>query len=363
MSNRRGGALLDYLERIRSMRAWLPCVFLTIALATLASSGPLIGQPVLGDVDWVKPRALRAGDVIQFVAPAGPVDRESVEKAVVVLEKMGFRVKLPQSLFRKDDYLAGSDDERATELNAALHDPSVRAIFPVRGGYGLSRILDRIDYAALRKDPKILIGYSDLTALHLAIARKARVITFHSPMPQSSLYRSDGDHAYAASQFWRTVLADRYRGEPGFTIDLPDGQPKPERLVGGKVTGRLIGGNLTLLCATLGTPFGLEARGKILFLEDTGEAPYRVDRLFAQLRLAGVLDEAAGIIVGSFDKTDARAVERIVRNYLGGLKKPVIVHFPVGHTAWNATLPEGALAELDADAPLVRLLENPVVVK
>jgi muramoyltetrapeptide carboxypeptidase len=248
-------------------------------------------------------------------------------------------------------------------LNTAIRDPNVKAIFPCRGGYGLSRILDRIDYAAFRKNPKVLIGFSDLTALHLAIARKARVITFHAPMPQASLWRDDGDYAYAAQGLWRAVLADRYRGETGYVIDLPAGQTPPERLVGGTVRGRLVGGNLSLIAATLGTPYAIDAKGKILFLEDTGEAPYRVDRLFAQLRLAGVLDDAVGVIVGTFDKTDAREVAKVVRDYCAGLKKPVLSNFPVGHTVWNTTLPEGALAELNADLAQVRVLENPVVLK
>jgi muramoyltetrapeptide carboxypeptidase len=162
---------------------------------------------------------------------------------------------------------------------------------------------------------------------------------------------------------WRAVLAAKYKGETGYTIELLKDQPKPQRLVGGKATGRLVGGNLTLICATLGTPYAIDAKDKLLFLEDTGEAPYRVDRLFSQLRLAGILDEAAGVIVGTFDKTDAVEVAKVVRQYCAKLKKPVIVNFPVGHTALIATLPHGALAELNADVPQVRIVENPVLLK
>jgi muramoyltetrapeptide carboxypeptidase len=312
--------------------------------------------------DWIKAPALRPGDTIMLVAPAGPPNRERVQKCVQRLEAMGFKVALPPKLFRRQGYLAGTDDERAAELNAAIHDPLVRAIFPCRGGYGLSRILDRIDYAALRKDPKVLIGFSDLTALHLAVAAKAKLITFHSPMAEFTLWRDEGDYAFAAGSFWRAVLAARYRRgqRPGFVIDLPGGQPAPQRLTGGTATGRLVGGNLSLICATLGTPYAIDAKGKLLFLEDTGEAPYRVDRMLAQLRLAGVLREAAGIIVGSFDRTDAAEVDRIFREYCAKLKKPVVRGFPVGHSIWNATLPHGALAELDADLGQLRLLEDPV---
>jgi muramoyltetrapeptide carboxypeptidase len=312
---------------------------------------------------WLKPPALRPGDTIMFVAPAGPPDRERVLGYARQLEQNGVRVVIPPGLFRRDRYLAGSDDERAAELNAGLRDPRVRAIFPCRGGYGLTRILDRLDYRALRRDPRIITGYSDLTALHLAVARQARVITFHSPMPESSLCRADGVHAFAAQSFWRTLLADGYeRGRTGYTIDLPTGGPRPVRLVGGKARGRLVGGNLSLVCATLGTPYGLEARGKILLLEDTGEAPYRVDRMLSQLRLAGILDAVAGVVLGDFSKTDHPAVDQVLRDYFGRLRVPVLMNFPVGHLTANVTLPHGALVELDADGSAFRVLEDPVAI-
>jgi len=310
---------------------------------------------------WVKPPALRPGDTVMLVAPAGPADKERVLQFVRLLEKKGFRVVVPKDLFRRDRYLAGSDDERAAELNAAIRDPKVRAIFPCRGGYGLTRILDRIDYAALRKDPKIITVFSDLTALHLAVARKARVITFHSPMPEFDLRHEEGDYAYAARSFWRTLLASAYgKGEAGYAVEFPADGPKPVKLVGGKARGRLVGGNLTLICATLGTPYALEPKGNVLLLEDTGEAPYRVDRMLSQLRLAGVLDAVAGVVVGDFSKTDVKETDRVLREYLGKLKVPVVLNFPAGHTAKNATLPHGALVELDADAGSLRVVENPV---
>jgi muramoyltetrapeptide carboxypeptidase len=334
-----------------------------LAAAVLPASSVAGNQKGQTDEQWIKPPALRAGDTVMFVAPAGPPDKERVEKARLAIEKMGLRVVVPKDLIRSDGFLAGSDEVRAAELNAAIHDPKVKAIFAVRGGYGLTRILDRVDYSALRKDPKIILGFSDLTAMHLAVARHARVITFHGPMPQASLWRDDGDYGYSASVLWRTLLADRYKDQSGFVIDLPRGKHQPQKLVGGKATGRLIGGNLTLICATLGTPYAIEAKDKILFLEDTGEAPYRVDRMFSQLRLAGILNDVAGLIVGTFDNTNEAEVAKIVRQYCAGLKKPVIVDFPIGHTALNATLPVGALAELNVDKLEVRLLENPVALK
>ena len=308
---------------------------------------------------WKKAQALHKGDVIRFVAPAGPADRDRVESCRKRIEALGFQVEIPTDLFRHDRYLGGTDNERANELNAAIRDPRVRAIFPVTGGYGLMRILDRIDYQALKNDPKIVTGYSDLTALHLAIAGHSGVITFHSPMPQSALFRDDEAHAYAWTSFWKMIQGEGFVGD-GRDIELPKDRPAPERVVGGRARGRLVGGNLTLICSTLGTPYQVQTNQTILLIEDTHEAPYRVDRMFAQLRLAGILDQVAGLLIGTFDDTDEDATYDVIREYCSKLAIPVILNFPVGHTAFNASLPLGGLVEIDADAGRVRLLENPV---
>ena len=334
-------------------------------LAIVAARAPPCAQDPKTSADWVRPPALKPGDTIAFVAPAGPAELPPLRAYAAQLEKGGYRVIVPQGIeHRKSGYLAGTDEERAAELNRMIRDPKVRAIFPVRGGYGLTRILDRIDYAALREDPKIITGYSDLTALHLAVARQVRLVTFHSPMPMSSLWQGDKpEFAFAAESFRRAVFADQYkRGETGYTIAVPR-DARPVKLVGGTARGRLVGGNLTLICATLGTPYALQPRGAILFVEDVNEAPYRVDRSLSQLRLAGVLDDVAGVVVGSFssrDPADAVELDRVLREAFGKLKVPVIVKFPVGHTPINATLPHGGLVELDADRSLLRLLEDPV---
>jgi len=278
------------------------------------------------------------------------------------LEKQGYHVIVPEKLFRRQAYLAGTDDDRAEELNAAIRNPKVNAIFPCRGGYGLMRTLDRLDYAALRAHPKMIIGYSDLTALHLAVAKRARVITFHSPMPESSLWRSGPGVDYANDLFWRTVQADGFSSNstPGYVIPVPADQPKPKTLVPGKAQGRLVGGNLTLINSTLATPYAIDAAGKILFIEDTGESPYRVDRYLTQLRLARILDSVAGVVIGHFSETDEADTDRVLREFFSPLKVPVIINFPVGHVPTNATLPHGALVELDADQATLRVLESPL---
>jgi muramoyltetrapeptide carboxypeptidase len=314
--------------------------------------------------EWTRPAALKVGDTIAFVAPAGPADAEKVGKAKERFEKLGFKVKVPPTLTRrKDRYLAGSDDDRAAEFNAAVKDRDVRAVFAIKGGYGLTRILDLIDYKAIAENPKIICGFSDLTALHLAVARKCRLVTFHSPMPQYGLYRDDAGFGYSNDLFWRTLRADKYPKGGGYTIPLPDDGPKPQQLRPGKARGRLVGGNLSLIAATVGTPYEIEASGNILLLEDTGEKAYRVDRMLSQMKLAGLLDKFAGAVIGTFDGADEEELAAVLRDYFGKRKIPVLTNFPVGHTPYNATLPHGGLVEVDADNRVVKVLEPPVAIE
>ena len=342
--------------------AW--CFAATLAVLSLRASSTYARdeEPPSG---WIRPMALKPGDTVAFVAPAGPAEPATMKAYGAKLEKAGYRVIIPPGIeHRKRGYLAGTDEERAAELNRMIRDPRVRAIFPVCGGYGLTRILDRIDYGALRKDPKVITGYSDLTALHLAVASQARLVTFHSPMPMHSLWQGDKpEFTFAAASFRRAVFADQYPGgKVGYAVEAPP-DSRPMTLVGGTARGRLLGGNLTLICSTLGTPYALQPRGTILLIEDVNEAPYRVDRMLSQLHLAGVLDAVSGVVVGSFcgrDHPDAKELDRVLREGLGKLKLPVLMAFPVGHNPLNATLPEGGLIELDADRGVLRLLENPV---
>ena len=336
----------------------------TVALIAMRVTS-VSANKVSSDVDWIKPPALKPGDTIAFVAPAAPAQLAAMQKYAAILEKAGYKVLIPRGIGeRKNGYLAGTDEERANELNAMIRNPEIRAIFPVRGGYGLTRIIDRIDYDALRKDPKIITGYSDLTALHLAIASKARVVSFHSPMPLHDLWQENmPEFDYQASSFRRAVFADHYtQGEPGYEIVTP-AEGKPEKLVGGVAQGRLIGGNLTLICSTLGTPYAIQPHRAILFIEDVNEAPYRIDRYLSQLRLAGVLDAVSGVVIGSFtgkDPAEALDAERVLREYFQSANVPVVIKFPVGHVPQNATLPQGALVELDANSGTLRLIEDPV---
>lgn len=348
--------------------SWVYCLTMSVSVICLPDlETPVLAQDASNDGEWLRAPAIKPGDTIAFVCPASPPSEMThVYEYARHLESMGFKVTVSSELLtRSTKYLAGSDTQRAEELNAAIRDPNVRAIFPIRGGYGLTRILDRLDYDALRADPKIVTGYSDVTALHLAIARKSRLVTFHSPMPLSSLWKgADPEFGFAARSFDSVIFkinsADVISGNG---LALPECRT-PKTLVGGSVKGRLVGGNLTLICTTLATPYSVETDGRILFIEEVNEAPYRVDRLLSQLRLAGVLKRASGVVVGDISSSnveDEPQIRHLIEEYFSELGVPVLTDFPVGHIANNTTLPHGGLIELDADLCKVRLLEDPIL--
>ncbi len=324
-----------------------------------------------------KPKALEPGDTIMFVAPAGELIEDRVMLARQRLEAMGFNVVLPDGLFRRTAYLAGPDEVRAAELMAAFTDPDVDAVFPGTGGYGATRILDLLDFDSIAANPKVFIGFSDITALHQAIHQRTGLVTFHSPNPQWGLGSDNGFHPLAEKYFWRTLLASSYeqdgkRGEEGkgFAYEFGgyEDVAELETIAPGKATGRMIGGNLSLLAATMGTPFEIETEGRVLFMEDVREAPYRVDRMLQQLESAGKLDNLAGAVIGYFTRAepdddegkDTWDVDDVIRQYFADRNYPVLGRVPVGHVRWNTTFPVGGLVEVDADAKTLRLVEDPV---
>ncbi|HVT29269.1 MAG TPA: LD-carboxypeptidase [Lacipirellulaceae bacterium] len=357
------------------------------ALIAAVSQGE---EPTGPELPPIFPKALAPGDTIMFVAPAKYLDKDRVMLAKKRLEAMGFKVRIPKDLFRKKGFLGGSDEERAGELMAAFKDPAVDAIFPGTGGYGTTRIVDKLDYDVIRRHPKILVGFSDITGLHIAINQRTGLVTFHSPVPEWGLGSEENLSPFAAKWFWRAILAKSYsKGSvrevslsprAGYTI-LPtlagsgvcvgkkpaDKPPPPVTIRGGVARGRLIGGNLSVVNALMGTPYEIQTDGKILFLEDVGEDPYRIDRMLNTLRLAGKFDHAAGILLGQFTTRkdqkkwdDDESMDDVLNDYFAKLRVPVLAHFPFGHVRYNATLPEGAMAELDAKAQTLRILENPV---
>jgi muramoyltetrapeptide carboxypeptidase len=306
----------------------------------------------------IKPKKLCPGDTIGIIAPASPGSREMAEAGIAFLEAQGYSVKLGRSVFEAWGDLAGPDILRAQDINTMFADPDIDGIISLRGGYGTMRLLSLLDYTAIKNNPKIFVGYSDITALHISINNLTGLITFHGPMIASDFGKNPP--GYTLDAFLRSVT----KAQPlGAITNPPD--TSPVVISPGEAIGTLIGGNLSLIAATLGTPYEIDTRGKILFLEDVGEAPYRIDRMLTQLKLAGKLDEAAGIALDVFAGCQEEAdessfsVEEVLYDRLGNLQKPVLYKLYFGHTPLKATLPIGVKAVLNNNC--LAVLESAVI--
>jgi muramoyltetrapeptide carboxypeptidase len=301
-------------------------------------------------------RALRPGDLIGVIAPAGPVKPEALAQVEPLYARLGYRARLYPGCRADIGYLAGDDATRLADLHDALADDEVAALHCLRGGYGTMRLLDGIDTALVRARPKLLIGYSDITALH-ALWALHELPSLHAPMPASDLIRPGREDDVQA------LFSLLRRGLVKGDVLAPALDPAA-RTAGlhapGRAEGTLIGGNLSLVAALLGTRWAWQAQGAILFLEDVNEDLYRVDRMLTQLRLAGVLDAVAGIVLGSF--TESASPTPLLRAMLVPLclrqGKPLLAGWPTGHGTPNRPLPVGVRVALDADAGTLTLGED-----
>jgi muramoyltetrapeptide carboxypeptidase len=308
--------------------------------------------PAISNSSFRRPPALKSGSRVALVAAAGPLAPGAVDRAARRVEARGWLPVVGEHARGRHGFLAAPDEARLDDLNRALRDPEIDAIWLLRGGYGTMRLLERIDWEAARRRPRAVIGFSDNTAIHLALSRLG-LVSFHGPHPAAEDF----------PDFSADLLTDILRGEPVGTLPAhPDEAPVVVRA--GSAEGRLIGGNLALLSATLGTPYQVDATGAILAIEDVGEPPYRLDRLLTQLRLAGVLEGVAGVALGSFAEcagdADDPGLLDVFADRLGDLGVPVLAGLPFGHVPHNWTLPFGVRARLDADAGTLGLLEPAV---
>ena len=297
----------------------------------------------------IYPPSFSIGDTIGIVAPASPPDKpEMIDETIERFTGLGFKVKEGKNLRQRTGYLAGSDEERASDINALFADPEVRGIFAMRGGYGSCRILPLLDYAAIRANPKPFVGYSDITAMHLAIFVKAGLVTFHGSNASSAFTQANMEPCR------RMLLREGAPAKgPMVLFSRDGGNSQNETLVPGRVDGRLMGGNFTCLLRLLGTPYQPDFRGAILFLEDTCEKAYRIDGMFTHLRLAGILPQIRGLVLGQFDfEADEKEPPRIkecLRRETERLAVPCVSVAPIGHFPEQIMVPQGVDAELDAD--------------
>ncbi len=304
----------------------------------------------------IKPKALKFGDTIGIVAPASPTMEENIQKAYDIIVEMGFKVKMGKSPYEKYGYLSGTDDIRAQDINEMFKDTEVDGIICMRGGYGTPRILELIDYDIIRKNPKVFVGYSDITALHIAFNQIAGLVTYHGPMVSSDML--DGFSDFSKESLFKAIMSSK-------PIGIISNPPEEEIITinGGIAEGSLIGGNLSLITDTMGTPYEIDVKGKILFIEEIGEEPYNIDRMLNQLRLAGKLHEAQGIILGDFKDCNPKddeslSLEQVINDHIKPIEKPTIYNLQSGHCAPIITLPFGVNVRLDADKKELIILEN-----
>lgn len=294
----------------------------------------------------IKPPPLRPGDTIGVIAPAGPVDRDEIQPAIDLLKERGYHPLLSLNLFKKKGYLAGHDEARLDDFHAMFSDSSVKAILCARGGFGTIRLLDRIDYDLVRRNPKVVAGYSDITALLFALFKETGLITFHGPVMRNLAHDTQDNLG--------SLLQTTSSGEP-HAIDLSGGTA----LKRGSAKGMVLGGNLSLICSLIGTSYMPNLAGAILFIEDTNEPLYRIDRMLTHLRLAGVIHGLAGLIAGDFTGCgEPEEINRLLSEITHGRNIPVVDGLPVGHGTRNKTIPMGISAELNTRKMSLSFLET-----
>jgi muramoyltetrapeptide carboxypeptidase len=325
------------------------------------SAGTLGSQTQASSSTIVKPPALREGDTVALITPATDVsDPDELAAALAAIRYFGLNPKLGRNVGKRLGYLGGTIDERLDDLHAAFRDPDIRGVFCIRGGYGSGQLLDRIDYGLIRSNPKVFVGFSDITALHLAIRKQTGLVTFHGPV---ILLNGNAAHfneytlrCYRKAMFEKEAIGRL--SNPAAPNPLANSHPV-RTVKAGTAHGRLAGGNLSLICSLMGTPYEIDTRDAIFFTEDIGEPPHRVDRMLTQLRLAGKLAAAAGVIFGecvSCQPSDympafasTLSLGEVLDQIIGRLNVPSCAGLLIGHTDDQLTLPLGLLATLDAD--------------
>lgn len=304
----------------------------------------------------IKPKPLQQGDSVAIIAPASPSDKNLIDKCIASLNELGLKVVVGESCLSQHGFLSGTDYIRANDINCMFADKNIKGIFALRGGYGCARLLDLIDFKLIKKNPKIFIGYSDITALHIAINQKSKLITYHGPMISTELIK--GLDEYSADYYKKFIFGYEKVEE----LFNPEGD-NLEVINSGIASGQLIGGNLSLICSSLGTKYEINTKNKILFLEEVEEVPYKIDRMLTHLKQSGKLKDANGIILGAFtnciapNNKKSLSLQEVFNEIILPLKKPTISNLVCGHCLPTLTLPLGSKVLLDANNKKIKILE------
>lgn len=327
----------------------------------LFSVGLILIFSYVPSMDPLKPPRLKKRDLIGIVTPASQVlDPSRIERGVSYLERLGYEVLVGANVGKSHGYLGGTDEERAADLHAMFRDQRVRMIICARGGYGTPRLLQLLDYRLIKQNPKILVGFSDITALQLAFLAKCGLVTFHAPMLATDM--AEPMDPFTEELFWLLVTSSRKVGAVAFP------EPMEARILRpGLFTGHLVGGNLSILVSLLATPFQPALEHSALFLEEVGEEPYRVDRMLTHLRNASVLARCRGIMIGQCVDCVPRdpsrpslTLEEVLTEFAHAFKKPVIFNVPFGHVKQKMTLPLGVKVRIDPEKRAIELMEAAV---
>lgn len=309
----------------------------------------------------IKPKKLPKNGVIGIISPASAVESvEKIEKGVKYLEKLGYRVEVGKNVGKNLGYLAGKDEERLEDLHDMFRNKNINAVICVRGGYGTGRLLNKIDFNLIKKNPKIFVGYSDITTLQMSFLQKAKLVTFAGPMVAVDFWEDEVD-SFTEENFWRIITSNKKIGK----LQNPNAE-KFFTLVKGQASGELMGGNLALVTSIMGSEYLPPFKGKILLLEDVDEKPYRIDRMFNQLRLAKAFKQIKGVILGRFvdcyeDINPTLSLNEVIADYFNKMKIPVIYNFKHGHIKQNITIPWGLKCNLNSTKGIVDIPESAVV--
>lgn len=310
----------------------------------------------------IKPKPLQPGDKVAIIAPSTPTDREKIEEALKAFATLELEPVIFPSCYQHHGHLAGLDSLRAQDVNRAFADPEIKGIICMKGGAGAYRLLPLLDYDTIRANPKVFIGYSDVTALHMAFNKICRIVTYHGQMLISDLFLGENKlEPYSIASYKQALFGTTAVGK----LENPAGE-KLETLVAGVAEGELIGGNLSLLTATLGSPYELDVKDKILFIEEISEPVYKIDRMMNALALAGKFKDAAGVILGSWTgcKSEKKGsyngqdlpLNTVFEEIIKPFNKPTITNLRAGHNYPQPTLAFGTKVRVDANIPEIRFL-------